>query len=70
MEIGSVTILAIEHVLSYISGYYRKWEILNYGVMDVNGTYRAPKETIISMFEILIDAIILGFLMNHLVSMS
>jgi len=38
--------------------------------MDINGIQRAPKETIIQIFEILIDSIILGFFMNHLISMD
>lgn len=45
-----IGILAVEHIFSYITGYFRKWEIENYGSMGLNGIYRAPKETIIQMF--------------------
>lgn len=70
MEYGLITILVVEHIFSYLTGYFRKWEINNYGQMDINGIQRAPKETIIQIFEILIDSIILGFFMNHLISMD
>lgn len=33
--------LIIEHIFAYISGVFRKWEILNYGKLDVNGVLRA-----------------------------
>jgi len=41
-----IVALVIEHVYAYLTGYYRKWEIENYGQMDLNGIYRAPKEYI------------------------
>jgi hypothetical protein len=37
----------MEHIFSYLTGYFRKWEIVRYGEKDVNGVVRAPKETII-----------------------
>lgn len=65
MEWVLIIILMIEHFFCYLSGYFREWEIKNYGEMNVNGIIRAPKETIIQMVEILVDSIILGFFLNH-----
>lgn len=36
--------LMIEHIFSYISAIFRKWEIALKGVQDLNGIFRAPKE--------------------------
>ena len=33
--------LFFEHVFSYLSANFRKWEIARYGVMDINGIFRA-----------------------------
>ena len=47
--------------------YFRKWEIQRYGVMDINGIYRAPKEYILQTVEIFIDCMIFGFSINHII---
>ena len=39
--------LIVEHVFAYLAGFYRKWEIEKYGVMDINGVYRGPKEYVL-----------------------
>lgn len=39
-----ILVLILEHIFSYLCGFYRKWEISKYGTLDVNGVYRAPKE--------------------------
>lgn len=47
-EIGGWQILIaliIEHVFSYICSWFRKWELKKYGVLDINGVMRAPKES-------------------------
>jgi hypothetical protein len=31
LEYGLISILVIEHIFSYLTGYFRKWEINNYG---------------------------------------
>ena len=43
---GTIMILLfIEHILAYIAEIYRRNEIRIYGKPDINGIYRAPKET-------------------------
>ena len=32
--------LIIEHIFAYMSGIFRKWEIENFGKLDVNGVSR------------------------------
>ena len=49
--------LFIEHVISYIVDHYRTYEIEKYGEPDVNGVYRAKKESIMRTIEILFDCI-------------
>ena len=56
----------IEHIFSYISANYRKWEIARYGIQDVNGIFRAQKEYILSLIQIFVDCIIFGFCINYL----
>lgn len=62
-----ITALICEHIFAYISMYFRKWEIQRYGVMDINGIYRAPKEYILQTVEIFIDCMIFGFSINHII---
>lgn len=62
--------LVCEHIFAYICIYFRKWEIQRYGVMDINGTYRAPKEYILQTIEIFADCMIFGFTINHIVDIA
>ena len=62
--------LLIEHILSYIIGIYRKYEIENFGKPDVNGVFRAKKETFLRNLEILIDCILVGWITKHLVMLD
>lgn len=58
--------LILEHVFSYIAGIFRQWEINRYGKVDINGVFRAKKESFLSTVEIFIDCIIFGFSINHM----
>ena len=59
--------LLITHILAYIAACFRKWEIQRYGQMDLNGVFRAPKEYVLQTVEIIIECIIIGFSINHLI---
>lgn len=63
-------VLISEHLFSYISGYFRTWEIKKYGKVDINGVARAQKETLLKTFEVFIDCLIFGWTMNHIFSMT
>lgn len=58
--------LIAEHIFAYSSGIFRKWEIDNFGKLDVNGVYRAQKESLMSTVEIFVDCIIFGYALNQL----
>jgi len=62
--------LIIEHIFAYLSGVFRKWEVENYGIADVNGVFRGQKESMMSTFEIFCDCIIFGYSLNHLFKLS
>lgn len=59
-----------EHVFAYISGIFRTWEIKKYGKVDLNGIFRARRESFLSTVEIFLDCLIFGFSINHMVSLT
>ena len=62
--------LFAEHIFSYTTGYFRKWEIEHYGKLDVNGIMRAQKESFLATAEIFIDCLIMGYSLNFFYNMS
>jgi hypothetical protein len=62
--------LIVEHIFAYTAGVFRKWEVEKYGKLDVNGVYRAQKESLLSTIEIFVDCIIFGYTLNYLFSLS
>lgn len=60
----------LEHVISYSITYFRKWEQKNFGVLDVNGMVRGPKESFLSTIEIFVDCIIIGYTLNIFLDMG
>ena len=58
--------LVFEHIFAYICDFFRKWEIKNYGILDMHGIYRGKRESHLQIIEIVIDCMIMGFSYNHL----
>ena len=42
-----IWVLFAEHIIFYIAGVFRKYDIANNGKPDINGIIRAPKESIL-----------------------
>ena len=58
--------LMFEHVFAYACDYFRKWEIARCGQLDMHGVYRAKYESLLKIFEIVLDCLIIGFSLNHI----
>ena len=61
-----INILLTEHIFSYLSDLFRKWEIARCGRTDVNGIMRAPKEAFLATVQIFVDCILFGWTIYHL----
>lgn len=55
-----------EHIMSYIFGAYRKFEIQHLGEPDDRGIERAPVEKKLSIIELIVDCVIFGGSIYHL----
>jgi len=62
--------LFLEHIISYFSNIYREYEIEHYGQPDVNGVYRAKKESLMRTIEVLFDCILVGWIIKHLLMLD
>jgi hypothetical protein len=58
--------LAVEHILSYASMYYRINEIKHFGRPDVNGVLRARNESIFGTIEVFFDCMLFGYIIKFL----
>ena len=57
-------VLIVEHFFSYISTYYRKYEIQQRGEPDVNGILCARNESYLRTLEIFVDCLIFGYIIK------
>ena len=59
-------LLLCEHIFAYITVTVRKWEIDLYGKPNVLGMYTAPIETILGNIHMIVDCILFGWIIKHL----
>lgn len=59
-----------EHIVAYVFGVFRKWEISKKGKPDVNGVIRAPKELVLQSVEVFFDCLLTGFVIKHMLSLT
>mgnify|MGYP006893263072 CR=1 FL=1 len=62
--------VCIHHVFSYFSSMFRSWEISKYGQPDINAVLRAKCETYMSTIEVLFSSVIVGYILNYLISLD
>ena len=60
-------VLLIEHIIAYLFGIYRTYELKRYGKPNTLGIETAPCESRLKMFEIVIDFIIIVVVLVHFV---
>jgi len=65
-----IYVLFIEHIVFYITGVFRNYDIANNGKPDINGIMRAPKESFLQTVEIFVDCIIFGYIIKHMSQMT
>ena len=58
--------LAFEHLFAYACDYFRKYDISNFGQLDMHGVYRGKRESYLQIVEIVMDCMIMGFSFNHI----
>lgn len=59
-------VLGFEHIFSYICEWYRRYEIKQSGLPDINGILRAKNEFILSSIQILFDCLIIGYMFKYI----
>ena len=59
--------LVFEHIFSYTCSIFRTYDIERNGQMDVNGIYRAKRETFLGTVEVFVDCIIFGYTFNYMI---
>ena len=57
--------IMVEHVLSYLVAYFRKYDIEKNGKIDINGVKRATTESFIGNVQFFIACILIGFSVNY-----
>lgn len=60
-------ILVIIHMISLLIHEYSIYEIKNFGKPDIMGVYRAPNEVILKTFELLLNCLVTGFAIMHII---
>lgn len=58
--------LTIEHGLSYMIEYFRKWDIENNGQMDISGTKRAKIESTLNILQYFFICFAWGYILKEL----
>jgi len=65
-----IYVLFVEHIVFYLAGVFRNYDIANNGKTDINGIMRAPRESFLQTIEIFVDCIIFGYIIKHMSDMS
>ena len=65
-----IMILLAEHILSYLFGLFRNWEIKKKGKPNKYGIESAPIEFRLRCLELLADLIIFIFILNHFTDLT
>jgi uncharacterized membrane protein SpoIIM required for sporulation len=52
------------HIASYCISFFRRQETLRRGQPDINGVLRARWESIFTTLEVIVSAIVVGFIFN------
>jgi hypothetical protein len=63
--ISILTFQLCDHCFSYIIAFYRAYDIIQNGQIDINGIKRAPMESFIGLIQFFISCILIGFTINH-----
>ena len=65
-----LSFLMFEHIYSYVTCIYRKYDINKNGKPDTNGVSRAPKEFMLQVIQVFVDCFLFGYLVKHLIMMN
>ena len=58
------------HIISYLISYFRRFETSRRGKPDINGVIRARWESILTTLEVIVSAIISGYILTTFTSYS
>ena len=62
--------MIIRHIIFYIAGIFRKYELKRYGTPDIHGIIRAKWESYLRTSEVVIDWFAFGYVLKHMIEIS
>ena len=63
-------VLMVEHIVFYIAGIYRGYDIKKNGKLDLDGIMRAPTESRLHSIEIFADCLMIGFVARRMLELD